>query len=404
MLKYPLINISSEHYLKILIFLAPLFNFLSGITFDLHTPSLPAMASYFSTSAFAVKNTVPIALFGFSIGCIIFGTLLDIFGRRPTILFGLMIYTIASFLALACSNINELLFIRFIQGFSVSSAAVGCRTIIVDSFNGHQFRVALLYTSLAFGIGPIIAPFAGGFLQVHFGWKANFIAYGMTAFILTIIFALFIAESKDMTEPFSFRNLMSKYVETLKIRPFLIGIFINGLSNIQLLTYTVVGAFLVENILHRSPIVYGNSALLISCGYLLGTLANRFLIKNFLIYHLINLGFILLFIGIILEIIFAVLGKFNLFTIVFPIFIIGFSNGFLYINILTCCLKLSPNASIVTTLATTMSVIIGSIGTSIISHVDVNSLEQLVIFFGSIVTIQWLIFTFFFKKIAKETL
>lgn len=399
-----LIVVKNERYLSLLIILAPLLNFLSGITFDLHAPSLPAIASYYSAPISAAKNTITVSLLGFSIGCIIFGTLLDIFGRRPIILLGLLIYTVVSFLALVCANINELLLVRFMQGFSVSCLSIGCRTIIIDNFTGHQFKVALLYTSLAFGIGPIIAPFIGGFIQYHFGWKANFIAYGIISFILMIIFTLYVSESKKSREEFSFKRMLLNYISVCKHSSFMPGIIIAGLSQVQLLVYTITGAFLIEDVLHRSAIAYGNSALIISCGYLFGTIINRFLIKNFTVYNLINSGFILLFLSILLQLIFYLFGQLNLFTIILPITLIGFSNGFIFINTLTCCLRVSTNAGIATALFTSAVMIIGTLGTNIISHINVSNLGYLAAIFGTSAIIQWIIFQFRFREVAKELL
>lgn len=398
------ISVENDRYLKLLLILAPLLNFLSGITFDLHAPSLPAIATYYNATISSVKNTITISLLGFSIGCILFGTLLDVFGRRPVIFSGLLVYTIASFLALSCGTIDELLFVRFMQGFAVSCLSIGCRTIIIDHFTGHQFKVALLYTSLTFGIGPILAPFIGGFLQYHLGWKANFIAYGVVSFILMIIFALFINESRNKNlEKFSFKNILINYINALKNSSFLPGTMIAGISQVQLLVYTTSGAFLIENILHRSAIVYGNSALVISCGYLFGTITNRFLIKHFQISKLISIGFLLLLFAIIAQIVFSLVGQLNLFTIILPITIIGFSNGFIFINILTCCLRLSSKAAGTATALFTSAVMgIGTLGTDVVSHINVNNLTHLTVIFGTSAIIQFVIFILFFRKIANK--
>lgn len=401
--KNALIEVNKHRYLSLLIILAPLLNFLSGITFDLHAPSLPAIASYYAAPISAAKNTITVSLLGFSIGCILFGTLLDIFGRRPVILSGLLLYTIASFSALACGTIDELLLVRFMQGFAVSCLSIGCRAIVIDNFTGHQFKVALLYTSIAFGIGPIIAPFVGGYIQYHFGWQANFITYGVVALVLMSIFIVYIAESKKGTGEFSFKKVSTSYLGVFRHVAFPPGMAIAGLGQMQLLVYTTTGAFLVENILHRSAIVYGNSALVISCGYLLGTLVNRFLIKNFRVHHLINLGFVLMFLGILLQILFSLFGQLNLLTIILPFTLIGFSNGFIFINVFTCCLSLSGSqAGVATAAFTAVVMVIGTIGTYVVSHINVGSLAYLAAIFGITAVLQLIIFYMFFKDVAKE--
>ena len=262
------VAIKEQHYLNVLMIIVPLLNFLSGITFDLHAPSLPAIANYFSCPISAAKNTITVSMLGFALGCLLFGTLLDLFGRRRIIFMGLMVYAAASFLALFCSSIDQLLMIRLTQGICISAMSVGSRTIIIDTFTGHRFKIALLYTSIAFSIGPIIAPFIGGILQDHFGWKASFITYGAVALVLAVIFMLYVNESMIASPSrFSLKTLLLSYATALRHSGFSSGMIIGGISQIQLMVYTTVGSFLIENSLHRSAVVYGNSALMISCGW-----------------------------------------------------------------------------------------------------------------------------------------
>ncbi|OAI46495.1 hypothetical protein AYO45_01760 [Gammaproteobacteria bacterium SCGC AG-212-F23] len=398
-----LIQIKKDRYLALLIVIAPLLNFLSGITFDLHAPSLPAIAMYFSAPMSAAKNTITISLLGFAIGCIVWGTLLDIFGRRRIILLGLLLYAFASFSALACKDINQLLLVRLIQGLSVSSLSVGCRAVIIDNFTSYQFKIALLYTSVAFGLGPIIAPFIGGILQYHFGWKANFIVYGLVSLVLMSIFALYVNESLQKHENFSFKKLFDNYKHTLGHLSFIAGILIAGFSQVQLLVYTTVGSFLIENVLHCSAIIYGNSALVISCGYLLGTLTNRYFIKRLHLHHLSIIGFLLLIIAILIQIVFTFLHELNLLTIIFPITLIGFSNGFIFPNILSASLRLFPTrAGIATALFTCGIMVIGTIGTAIVSYINVGSLIHLTAIFAITSIVQFLIFFKYFINTIKE--
>jgi hypothetical protein len=77
--KNAVIQLPEKKYLVVLAILIPLLNFISGITFDLHAPSLPAIAAYFAAPVSLSKNTITISLLGFSVGCIVFGNFLDVF-------------------------------------------------------------------------------------------------------------------------------------------------------------------------------------------------------------------------------------------------------------------------------------------------------------------------------------
>ncbi len=397
-LEYGLIKLHKETYCKVLIILAPLLNFLSGLNTDLYTPSMPAIAHYYSASFAAVKNTVTATLLGFAIGCVIFGILLDVLGRRRTILLGLFLYMLASFAALICQDIMQLILVRFLQGITIATVSVGCRAVIIDSFTGHRFTVALLYTSLAYGLGPIIAPFFGGILQYYIGWKANFVTYGLASIILMLIFALFVNESIPKRHTFSVKKITQNYVMVLKHPIFLTGTFISGLSQIIIIMYSTVGSFLVETILHHTPITYGNTALLIGCGYLTGTLTSRFLTKKFHLHHLISAGYGLLILGLVLQIIFAIIGDLNLITLILPIFVMCYSQGLIFPNVMARILRLFLNhAGIAIAVLVSVCMIIASIGMFCISHIEINNLTRLAVIFFVVVLLQFFIFLKFFK-------
>ncbi len=393
-----LIQLKKDSYLNFLIILAPLLNFMSGMTFDLYTPSMPAMANYYATSFAAVKNTITATLFGFGVGCFIFGILLDVFGRRRIILLGLFFYIITSFLSIYCQTIEQLIFIRFLQGVFVSVASVGSRAIVIDSFTGDRFNIALLYTSIAYGLAPIIAPFFGGILQYHFGWKANFLIGGFVAITLTLFFAAYINESIPKRLPFSREQFFSHYKIFFRHPVFVTGIFIAGVSNVLLMLYATVGAFIVENTLHRTSMTYGNTALLIGSSYLLGTLTNRFVIKKFHLHQLTYFGFIILIIGMLFEWGLAAFAPLNLFTLITPIIIICYSQGFIFPNALAHSLRIFPNHAGISIATFLMSVcMITSLGLFFVSYINISGLKSLTAIFTIFIILQTTAFYLCFK-------
>jgi DHA1 family bicyclomycin/chloramphenicol resistance-like MFS transporter len=393
---------STEQKRKQLIMIfAPLLTFLSGITFDLHAPSLPAIASFFHTSFSAAKYTIPVTLLGFALGCIILGALFDIGGRRRIISSGLFFYALASFAAVFSPTIQFLLLMRFIQGLCIASVSIGCRMIIIDTLTGHDFKVAIVYTSLAFGLGPILAPFAGGYLQNNFGWQANFVVYGIVSVILLSVYLLFIGETKHSKNKFLLKKTLASYTEALKHPAFFSGSFIVGLAQIQLFVYTTCGAFLVENVMHRTAITYGNTALIVSCGYFVGTLINRLLIKNNTTYFLVCLGFVLLTLSILIQIGFALWSPMNLFAVVLPIALVGFSNGFVFVNIYSYLLRMSTSAGVTTALLTATIMTFSTLGTFALSHIHVKNLNDFALIFTGSLLIQLAVFTWSLASMLK---
>lgn len=177
-------------YENFIVFLAPLINSVAGIAIDLYAPSMPAIGVEFGVSAPLMQNTITATLAGYAIGQLFFGLMSDSVGRRPSILLGLSCFIAASALATASPNIETLVAARTVQGFSIGACQVVARAILVDNIRGQRFYIAITYLSLAFGLGPVIAPVVGGYIQELAGWRYNFILYALYGAVV-VSFAYF---------------------------------------------------------------------------------------------------------------------------------------------------------------------------------------------------------------------
>ena len=397
---------NEESYLNLVMILVPLMNFLTGISIDLYAPSMPAIANSFHTSISAVQNTITLTMLGFAIGCILCGVLFDTWGRKKIIIVSLMIFILSSILALFCHSIYELMAIRFLQGVMTAAMSVGCRTLVADHYTGHRFVVALLYASFAYGLGPVIGPFIGGYLQYHFGWQANFYAFAFFGTFLLGLYLLFVHERYKKAAGYTILQAIAFYKTVLTHKAFIFGSFIFGFVQLELMIYPTLGPFLVEHQLHYSSITYGNSALIVGLGYLCGTMSNRFLLKIFSQMQLINLGFFILVVAALAQLASAVFIGLTLWTLVLPLALIGYAVGFIYGNILSNCLKLFPK-NVGISLATLLFLLMlyASIGIFIISSFPIMTLYSL--FFISAVVILAQLYIYYFllrKNIDMKTL
>ncbi len=398
-----LLSVKTETYFTLLFIIIPALNFISGLNIDLYAPSLPAIATYYSVSPALVKSTIGIGMVGFAIGCVVFGSLFHIFSHRSIILGGLLGYAIMGLLALICPNIAVFFVIRFIQGFLISIMSVGARVVMVENFSGHRLNVGLLYISLAFSLGTILAPFIGGMLQYHFGWHANFLAYTVFAGLLFLAYALFISEKNFVKEKISVRQIAVNYSRVLRSRLFVAGMLMVSCAYTAAMVFPTVGGFLVETVLQRSAIAYGNAALLIGLGFLFGSLLNRLFIKTIIMLRLISIGFIMLLVFTVLQVVLAMFAPFNLFVIVLPIFLIGFALGFTNNNIMVICLRhFTGHASIVSAAFLSLQLLVASCILFVVSHIHVEGLKMLAAIFAVLSLSQIVLYYAVFKPVAKE--
>src|SRR5205085_6824405 len=95
-------------------------------------------------------------------------------GRRPVILMGLCVYTLASVGCTFAPNFTTLLIFRALQGVSAGVGMIVGRAVIRDLFEGAQAQKLLSLVTMLFAFAPAVAPVIGGWIHVTLGWHAVF--------------------------------------------------------------------------------------------------------------------------------------------------------------------------------------------------------------------------------------
>ena len=162
---------------------------LGQMSLGLYLPSLPSLAEAIGATRAETQLTLTVFLGGFAVSQLFWGPLADRFGRRITLLIGLVIYAAAGLACAQADTIQELIVFRFLQALGACSGQVVARAMVRDSTEGAATAVVMSYIAMSMSLAPAITPALGGFLQTHFGWRANFVALGAigaTLFTLTL--------------------------------------------------------------------------------------------------------------------------------------------------------------------------------------------------------------------------
>ena len=161
---------------------------------DMYLPALPEIGKYFDSSEFLVGLTLTIFFLMFAISMVLCGPLADKYGRRPILIFGTSIYTIASLMCVFAPNIYVLLAGRFLQGTGSGAIITVATTLIKDCFQGKLMSKTLVITQALGVIGPMAAPLAGGFLLRFTDWHGAF--WVLTAVgVINLLLALLLTET-----------------------------------------------------------------------------------------------------------------------------------------------------------------------------------------------------------------
>lgn len=247
---------------------------LSGIGVDIYTPSLPNISQYFHISPSVSELSLSVYLIGFGIMQLCAGPLTDRYGRRPILLFSLVTFFLVSLFIAHSTETWHLITGRCLQGITGAGIAVPGRAILSDISDKETYKKRINYMIFAWGMGPILAPWIGSHLQAAFGWKFNFYFLAAYTFILLVL-TLFTQETHIPSTQQKQQPLLHNYKSLLKNPIFIpVGIAI-ALAYNTMVSFGMVGPFLIQQKLNLSVLVFGRCALSLGLAWLLGSLIHR---------------------------------------------------------------------------------------------------------------------------------
>ncbi|TPG23299.1 multidrug effflux MFS transporter [Variovorax guangxiensis] len=209
---------------------------LGPFSIDTYIPAFSGIARSIGATPVEMQQTLSAYLFGFAFMNLFHGALSDSFGRRPVVLWGLAVFTIASLGCALSQTIGQLVLFRALQGLSTGAGIVVSRAVIRDMFPPAEAQKVMAQVTIYFGVAPAIAPIVGGLLFVHAGWHAIFwflVAVGMVLFVANY---KLLPETLHVTQrqPFNARHLMRGYWDLCSDPRFLLlalasGVPFNGM-------------------------------------------------------------------------------------------------------------------------------------------------------------------------------
>lgn len=186
---------------------------LGPFSVDTYLPAFSGIARSLGATPVEMQQTLSAYLFGFAFMSLFHGALADSFGRRPVVLCGLAMFTLASAGCAMSQTIGQLIAFRAMQGLSTGAGIVVSRAIIRDMFPPARAQQVMSQVTIYFGVAPAVAPIVGGWLFVHAGWHSIF------WFLTAVGVALWIANFRllpetlqpELRQPFNLPHLMRGY-------------------------------------------------------------------------------------------------------------------------------------------------------------------------------------------------
>lgn len=343
---------------------------IGPFSIDMYLPGFPAIAKDLHTTVEHVALSLSSFFIGISFGQLLYGPLLDRFGRKKPLLIGLVVYILTSVGCAFAATADALIILRLMQALGGCVGMVASRAMVRDLFPVEENAKVFSTLMLVVGVSPIIAPTLGGYLTAGVGWPYVFaVLTGLGVLIFTLVY-FFLPESKQPDLNFSLKPapIVQRFMEVMKEPQFYTYALAGAMAAAGLYAYISGSPYVFMEIFKVSERHYGWIFAIIAAGLIISTQINTVLLKTFKSEQIVpfalsfqSLTGICLFVG-------SAFHWLGLFSTIFFIFIYLCCQGFTFPN--SSALSMAPfskNAGSASALMGFIQMAIGATTSAVVS-------------------------------------
>lgn len=169
----------------------------STFTSSLFSASTTAFAQYFHISTEVATLSTSVYVLGYAFGPLVWGPFSELKGRKLPLMTGMFGFTLFAFATATAFNLQTFYICRFFCGVFGSCPLAIVAATFSDMFDNKQRGPAVVIFSATVFVGPMLAPFIGGFVQMNrsLGWRWNVYIPGIMGALSTILIAVFLQET-----------------------------------------------------------------------------------------------------------------------------------------------------------------------------------------------------------------
>jgi DHA1 family bicyclomycin/chloramphenicol resistance-like MFS transporter len=348
--------------------LLALLGMLGPFSIDTYIPAFSGIARSLGATPVEMQQTLSAYLFGFAFMNLFHGALSDSFGRRPVVLWGIAVFTLASVGCALSQSIGQLVFFRALQGLSTGAGIVVSRAVIRDVFPPAQAQKVMSQVTIYFGVAPAIAPMVGGWLFVHLDWHSIFWFLTAVGVLLWVCNYKLLPETlpAPLRQSFNVPHLMRGYRLLLADPRFLLLALASGVPFNGMFLYVLAAPEFLGTLLGLAPSQFFWFFLLNIAGIMSGALFSGRLAGRIPPKHQIRHGFLIMTVVAVLNLLANMLWPAHAAWAMFPIAIFAFGWALMVPVVTLLVLDLHPERR---GMASSLQAVVGSATNGVVAGV-----------------------------------
>ena len=352
------------------IFILGLLSAIGPFSIDMYLPGFPAIAKDLHTTVGNVSLSLSSFFIGISAGQFLYGPLIDRFGRKRPLYFGLSVYLLTSVGCAMASSINALIVLRFLQALGSCAGMVTSRAMVRDLFAVKDNAKVFSLLMLVVGVSPIIAPTLGGYLTAALGWRYIFILLALivAGILAGVYFTLPETRPPDTSLSLKPVPIIKNFVAVMKDPQFYTYAFTGAVASAGLYAYIAGSPYVFMELFKVSEKQYGWIFALVAMGLIGASQLNSVLLKAYESRQIIKVALLCQTVTGLLLFTGTATGLLDLFSTIFFIFIFLCCQGFTFPN--SSALSLAPfskNAGSASALLGGIQMSIGAFTSAVVS-------------------------------------
>jgi len=273
---------TTKRYIQLILILGSL-TALGPFSIDMYLPGFSGIAKDLNTTVAKVSMTLSSYFIGISAGQLLYGPLLDRFGRKKPLFIGLMVYILASLGCVYVADIDSFIFLRFIQAIGSCAATVASVAMVRDLFPVKDIPKVFSLLMLVLGLSPMLAPTIGGYVTEDYGWHTVFFILMCMGIVILIASQIGLPNSykPDTSISLKPKPIITNFLKVLKEPQFYTYAFTGAIAFSGLFTYVAASPIIFMNIYHVDAKIYGWIFAFMSVSFIGSSQLNSVLLKRF---------------------------------------------------------------------------------------------------------------------------